>query len=76
VAPGVKTLWVILPFGELYSQSGGAIATVTRNVVRVWEEQGITVTVFATGAADDTGPAPDLYPALSSCPVPRWARVS
>lgn len=83
-SPGVKTLCVILPFGELYSQGGGAIATVTRNVVRLWEEQGIAVTVLATGASPpattgtakigggsgNSGPSADLYPEGGVVPIP------
>jgi glycosyltransferase involved in cell wall biosynthesis len=40
---------VVLPSEEPYTQKGGAIATVTRNVTRAWTGQGLDVTVVASG---------------------------
>lgn len=44
------TVCVVLPADEPYSQRGGAIATVTRNVTRIWEDQGSDVTILVSDA--------------------------
>ena len=47
-----QNVCIVLPSEEHYSEAGGAVATVTRNVVRVWRSQGVHVTVVAPAETD------------------------